>query len=264
MGVLRTSTILVLSSWTPLVRAEGSQAVTSVGEQTEAAYRDLLRQPKRLGWPSKAQYLDNERSKLQRDDSYGYPALIRPEEVPRFVALRAIGLETGSSWPLRPAEARAFARYPASVRRRWSPFAQRLWLEASYDWKTSNLPTVRAEIARLRRLGMDMDALEATLICIGTLNPRNGYEIADKTLRYAEAHPRDVVAAKSAATILYVPTFLAADRRQPLRKDLLDRAFALEGRTIRNQNALLGDDIGSLRTFDILRDTMNGKYARRQ
>ena len=53
-----------------------------------------------------------------------------------------------------------------------------------------------------------------------------------------------------------------SDKRQPLRKDLLDRTFALEARTIRNQNALLNDDLTHLKTFDILRDTIDGKYRK--
>ena len=235
---------------------------SGVGNRTVALYQALLRRPKGLWQQSKAEWLLNELDRYRQHESYGYPFLIKAEEVPRYVALRAIQLQTGSAFPLLPTEKRALARYPASVRRRWNPLARRLWLEASYD-AGSNLATVRSEIAILRRLGMDMDALEAVMIGRERLNSKNGYQIAEEILRFSEAHPRDVVAAKSATLVLYVPTFLAVDRKQPLRKDLLDRVFALEARTIRNQNALLNDDQKNLKTFDILRDTMNGKYARR-
>ena len=255
--------LLFLAVGGVLASAEPHQATAvSVGDQTVALYRDLLRRSKPFGWPDKAAWIENEASRYTTEGTFAHPIVIPPGEVPRLVALRAINLEMGGAWPPRKPEKQAIARYPDSVRRRWSPLARRLWLEGTYDSKTSDLSTVRAEIAVLRRLGQNLDALEAHLVGKGKLNAKNGYQIADQILRYAEAHPNDIVAAKSATVILYVPTFLAVDKGQPLRKDLLDRTFALERRTIRNQNALLNDDLTHLKTFDILRDTMNGKYRK--
>lgn len=246
-----------------LASAEPHQSTAvSVGDQTVALYRDLLRRSKPFGWPDKAAWIENEASRYTTEGTFAHPIVIPPGEVPRLVALRAINLEIGGAWPPRKPEKQAIARYPNSVRRRWSPLARRLWLEGTYDWKTSDLRTMRTEIAILRRLGQNMDALEAHLFGLEKLNPKNRYVVTDRILHYAERHPKDIVAAKSATVILYVPTFLAVDKRQPLRKDLLDRTFALEARTIRNQNALLGDDLTHLKTFDILRDTIDGKYRK--
>ena len=259
MNLKRYSPFIVVA-WVVFARGYQTSPATSVGDRTIAIYRSLLQRPKPFGWPSKAAWIESEASRYTTEGTFAHPIVIPTGEIPRLVALRAIKVEMGNAWPLRKPEKLAIARYPDSVRRRWSPLARRLWLEGTYDWKTSDLSTMRAEIAILRRKGQNMDALEAHLF--GLEKSKNRDLLIERVVRYAESHPKDMVAAKSATVILYVPTFLAVNEGKPLRKDLLDRTFALEARTIRNQNALLNDDLTHLKTFDILRDTIDGKYRK--
>ena len=184
---------------------------------------------------------------------------------PAYVAAQAIRAEVGGGKTMdQPVDKAIKARYPATVRKRWSPEAQRLWLEAFCDPFNTPLPEFQAQIARLRRDGADVGTLEAMTVGVAEMrawrqkgvkaSPQatRAFErsVTDQMLRYAEAHPRDVVAVSSAWLGLAALVISAQHSGQPWPQAEIDRLLALEGRTVANLRALLNDPAAMASVFD--------------
>jgi len=129
--------------------------------------------------------------------------------------------------------------------------ARRLWLEATYK-DSDNLPTIQAEIASLKRKGIDTVALESALVGQGYHDPKMLLTLTEKTLAFAESHPNDIAGAKRTSLYLYL-LIVTAKKGEPVRYDLVNRVYALEARTLDNQNKQLNDNLKSLHVFDVLR-----------
>lgn len=100
--------------------------------------------------------------------------------------------ETGHLLLHSRAENTALKRYSSNVRGSWNAAAQKLWHEASLDIKESSPEAIRSEIERFRKLELNVDALQASLIGFGKRKPELFYEIVEKLLDYSESHPNDI------------------------------------------------------------------------
>lgn len=224
--------------------AQRPSATVAMGPKIVAAYRAI--RPESSGrFAYKGQRMGAEVRRIE--------ALPRvPEgDVPRYVAYRAANVQCGDIAFLPKSAPDLFARYPPTVRARWSPEARRLWEEAFY---TNRTPA--ATVEALRRLGQNVEVLEACLIGFhGDPPPLADYPRIVRLLDYAEAHPRDVCAASQAALLTHALTVTALYDKEPIRQDLIRRALALYPRTLRNVNVLLDDHLPSLSVFRVLTDT---------
>jgi hypothetical protein len=229
---------------------------SAIGDRIAEAYYRVLKAPLAQG-DTKLNQLEYRLSKLTNTGTVAFPHVIAEKEIPELVALRAIKFELGSLFTPNKVEARALAKYPASARRSWSPMARRLWLEATYEI-TSHLPTVKFEVEAIQKKGVDTTAIESILAGHGLYGPEKALTYVEKNLAFSETHPKDIAASKAAAFTLYY-LIVTAKIREPLLQRLLDRVFALESRTLQNQNALLNDNQKSLKTFEVLRKTARSK-----
>lgn len=235
-----------------------SESVRS-GEQIVNTYRRLLERPKSIPTVSKGielgallEHLENS----QQDKAMQNPYM--------FIALRAIRAEWGrpADMSTKQVDNQVMALFPQMLQKYWSPETKRIWLQAFYVPGQRPIGEVRKQIAWLKANGANSEPLEALSAVDGVLNSKMSHAqmidairaTARRLLSLSESTPSDVTAVSRAIGVIDLAVIDDIVMKHPLgEKDIIDRIFALEPRTIRNFNRALHDDMTHLPAFDTLR-----------
>lgn len=195
------------------------------------------------------------------DDSPGIERANFESLAAKYIALRAIIRETGGGGPTRISTVLQAIRayYTPEICSRWSPAAQKLWLEATYVYDKKSSEAIFAKIGSLKRSGQDMETMEAAMLGVDTMTPKTMLPLAERYLFFAEKHPKDICAAFTACFILEAASFITDVDTRPHKTEyfpLVNRTFALEKRTLNNLNELLNDHQDKISYYEKLRKRM--------
>lgn len=254
-----------------LITASKQNSLSSVQAEDRivSVYRFLLKRPRSNARIPKStelgkllEHLENSGQKDALKDPY------------LFVALRAIRAEWGvpASSFTKEVDERIKGRFPAPVRKYWSPETRRIWMQAFYVPEQRPIGDVRKEIAGLKKDGVNSEPLEALSMFDGVLKPQMTHSALIKAVRdsvkdllaLSERNLNDIAAVSRAIGLIDLVVTDEIVRKEPLgEQDILDRIFALESRTIRNLNRLLNDDKPNFASFDMLRQHIADAKANR-
>lgn len=226
------------------------------GERIVQTYRSLLKEPRK--YPKMSKGLDFYFRAIHIEDQAEIDRVNFESIAAQYIALRAIIRETGGGGSTgKNAMMRAIrAHYTSDICLRWSPEAQKLWLEATYVSDKKSTLAARQKIAALKKQGVDMEAMEAATLGMDTVTARTMLPLAKRCLTFAEQHPDDICAAFQACYLLEAASYLTDVNTRPHKAEylpLVQRTFALEARTLKNLNQLLNDRQDKISYYDKLR-----------